>query len=81
MELHDLLGRRYAFAEREGPDFTVVSYNTADDSCYVHVERVAAGEDRGTLVLSKVLRAIKRGGLIESEKAPFVHERVTARRR
>ena len=81
MELHELLGRRFEFVKEEAPDFTVVSYNTTTDSIYVHVERVAAGEDRGNLRLSQVLRAIRSGGLVESTRAPFVWERVMARRR
>lgn len=50
------------------PDFTVVSYNTATDSCYVH------GRDgaKQHLRLGLVVLAIRRGAIQESILAPFV---------
>ena len=73
MELHDLLGRRYEFTTVRAPDFTVISYERASDDCYVHFRGDTHG--RQHLRLSVVLRAIRKGALVESASPPFVLER------
>lgn len=75
---HDLLGRRFEFVTLTAPDFTVIGYSTANDSCYVH----GRTGTKQHLRLSMVVRAIRRGAIQESMQAPFVlgrQEGVTVR--
>lgn len=72
MQLHEMLGRRFEFVPPlDGPDFTVVSYETVKRDCYVHT----ADGQRAHLDLKVVLRCMKAGTIQESARAPFSLDR------
>ena len=71
--LHDMLGKRYEFADGSSVDVTLVSYDPHSKTVRLH----AVGGGRQTLPRDLFLRAILDGHLQESDKPGFVHDRET----
>lgn len=68
MTRDDLLGRRYEFTDRSGPDITVISLKP-DVAVYVHI----FGGDRQWLPWDTFMAALTAGVLQDSPYGPFVY--------
>jgi hypothetical protein len=68
VDLHEMLGRRYEFADRSAPDVTLVGVDPKRKLVRLH----ALDGQRQTLPLPMFLSAVTRGALVESMLPSFV---------
>jgi hypothetical protein len=69
-DIHDLLGRRFAFADGSTPDVTLVGGNVTTGVVRLH----ALDGTRQSVSMALFLRAYRKGSLVESELPGFVFD-------
>lgn len=70
-DLHDLLGRRFEFADKTTPDVTLVGGDPVAKTVTLH----ASDGGREVVPMKLFLRAYRKGSLVESMKPGFVNDR------
>jgi hypothetical protein len=73
MNLMKYLGKRFEFADGSAPDVTLISYDVRAGTVRLH----CADGQRQTVPLHMFVRVLTEGALLESPRAPFVHDAET----
>jgi len=70
INFHELLGRRFEFADKSAPDVTLVAGDPKEKTVRLH--KLGGGAE--TIPMTMFAKALKQGALVESDKPGFVHD-------